>query len=60
MEHVAPIVARVTAELARRQVRHLDHEIACPFWERIDPAACRCSARPLIDLLLHLAQQRAA
>jgi hypothetical protein len=60
MEHVAPIVARVTADLAHRQVRHLDHEIACPFWERIDPAACCCSARPLIDLLLHLADKKAA
>ena len=60
MERIAPIVARVTAEIADRQVRHLDHDLRCPYWERIAPADCACASRPVVDLLLALAQRRAA
>lgn len=56
LEPIAPIIARVTSELADRQVRHLNHESRCPFYERIDPEMCNCSTRPLVDLLLHLAR----
>ena len=60
MEHIAPIIERVTAELAERQTRRLSHDLKCPYWERIDPHACSCSSRPVVDLLLAIAQRRAA
>ena len=60
MEHIAPIIARITAKMAAEQAKHTNHGLRCPFWDRIDPRACSCETRPLIDLLLHIAARNAA
>jgi hypothetical protein len=60
VEHIAPIVARVTADVAARQARWLQHDVGCGYWPRLEPSACSCDARPVVDLLLHLSQRAEA
>lgn len=48
------VPASLTPDLARWQVGALHHELPCPFWQAIDPGACTCRARPLVDFLLAL------
>lgn len=59
-EHIGSIIARMSADVARGQARWLQHERTCPYWDRIDPLACTCSTRAVIDLLLYIAQRKAA
>jgi len=59
-EHIGAIIARMSADVARGQARWLRHDPECPYWPRLTPTDCACSARPVIDLLLHIAHRKAA
>ncbi len=60
MEHIGQIIARIEPDLARGQAKQFRHNDHCPFWDRIDPLACTCETRPLIDLLLLIADRGTA
>jgi hypothetical protein len=60
MTHIGTIIAGMSADVARGQARWLNHDIGCPYWDRIEPAECACSARSVVDLLLYIASRKAA
>jgi hypothetical protein len=60
MTHIGTIIAGMSADVARGQARWLKHETTCPYWKRLEPTACACSARSVVDLLLYIAQRKAA
>jgi hypothetical protein len=60
IEHIGTIIARVGADIAAKQARWLQHDYGCPCWNKVVPTDCNCSARPVIDLLLTIAQRKAA
>ncbi len=57
MERIDAIIGRVMPDIAARAARYTNHTLKCPYWDRIDPRACSCETRPLIDLLLHIAER---
>jgi hypothetical protein len=57
---IESLVARVPAHLAATQARWLKHFHPCPYWLRMDPNACTCEARPVVDLLLAIARRAGA
>jgi hypothetical protein len=50
----------MSADVARGQARWLNHAVDCPYWPRLEPTACACSARSVVDLLLYIATRKAA
>jgi hypothetical protein len=60
MTHIGTIIAGMSADVARGQARWLNHAVDCPYWPRLEPTACACSARSVVDLLLYIATRKAA
>jgi hypothetical protein len=60
MMHLGQIIAGMSADVARGQARWLKHDYGCPYWQRLEPTACACSARSVVDLLLYIATRKAA
>jgi hypothetical protein len=60
MTHIGQIIAGMSADVASKQARWLQHDHGCPYWHRLEPTACACSARSVVDLLLYIASRKAA
>jgi hypothetical protein len=60
MTHLGTIIAGMSADVATKQARWLSHGVLCRYWVALKPIECNCEARSVIDLLLYIAERKAA